>query len=413
MHALRRRSRARARRGRAASTSSAARARFPSSGATLRERFGRRVHRSPYPFAAVAIGLAIAADERAAEFALVDRSRARSASSARRTAGATSPSTRSSAPSAELPARAKRGAAHERVYRAAHNVGHFRFVECGAVSTNGAPAGDMTPFGDVVFPFDPPSATPTFAARAGRRIGRRPADRRALRASTRAASSRSSSPTWTTATSARIASARHRRHTTNRSLSGVSSPRGGSAGVPLGASRRLRRGIRLHVHGLGVEVEPERGRRRAGRCTRRGQRLRLRPLRAAGRDARKSRLLAAQHLHELRHGRRRRPRRHGRRARARVSLRSFPRRAECVRRDAAGHRWVVILREGQSRDGPVGCLERRVPRRVSEGVRRALWRRARGARFRRRARAQPGEHQRLGRSTHEGQSPGRSSRLAR
>ncbi len=38
----------------------------------LRERFGRRVHRSPYPSAAVAIGLAIAADEDAG-FTLVDR----------------------------------------------------------------------------------------------------------------------------------------------------------------------------------------------------------------------------------------------------------------------------------------------------------------------------------------------------
>ena len=38
----------------------------------LRERFGRRVHRSPYPSAAVAIGLSIAADGTAA-FELVDR----------------------------------------------------------------------------------------------------------------------------------------------------------------------------------------------------------------------------------------------------------------------------------------------------------------------------------------------------
>jgi molecular chaperone DnaK (HSP70) len=38
----------------------------------LRERFGRRVHRSPYPSAAVAIGLSIAADA-GAGFELVDR----------------------------------------------------------------------------------------------------------------------------------------------------------------------------------------------------------------------------------------------------------------------------------------------------------------------------------------------------
>jgi molecular chaperone DnaK (HSP70) len=38
----------------------------------LRERFGRRVHRSPYPFAATGIGLAIAGDPRA-RFELSDR----------------------------------------------------------------------------------------------------------------------------------------------------------------------------------------------------------------------------------------------------------------------------------------------------------------------------------------------------
>src|SRR6185369_17904370 len=38
----------------------------------LRERFGRRVHRSPYPSAAIAMGLAIAVDEDAG-FELSDR----------------------------------------------------------------------------------------------------------------------------------------------------------------------------------------------------------------------------------------------------------------------------------------------------------------------------------------------------
>ncbi len=38
----------------------------------LRERFGRRVHRSPYPSAAIAIGLAIACDDEAG-FELADR----------------------------------------------------------------------------------------------------------------------------------------------------------------------------------------------------------------------------------------------------------------------------------------------------------------------------------------------------
>jgi molecular chaperone HscA len=41
------------------------------------------------------------------------------------------------------------------VYRAAHNLGRFRFVECGSVSPAGAPDGDVSPFGEVIFPFDP------------------------------------------------------------------------------------------------------------------------------------------------------------------------------------------------------------------------------------------------------------------
>jgi len=127
---------------------------LPLVGRELRERYGRRVHRSPYPFAAVAIGLAIAADESAA-FELADRlSRCfgvfREADGGQDIAfdpifGA----------DAALPARGEGGAAYERTYRAAHNLGHFRFVECGTVSPSGAPDGDVTPVGEVVFPFDP------------------------------------------------------------------------------------------------------------------------------------------------------------------------------------------------------------------------------------------------------------------
>ena len=67
------------------------------------------------------------------------------------------PPPRTNAPTAEapLPTRGTDGAALERVYRAAHNLGHFRFVECGAVSPHGGPDGDVTPFGEVIFPFDP------------------------------------------------------------------------------------------------------------------------------------------------------------------------------------------------------------------------------------------------------------------
>jgi molecular chaperone DnaK (HSP70) len=41
-----------------------------------------------------------------------------------------------------------------RRYRAAHNVGWFRFVECTAIE-EGEPRGDLVPFAEVLFPFDP------------------------------------------------------------------------------------------------------------------------------------------------------------------------------------------------------------------------------------------------------------------
>jgi molecular chaperone DnaK len=41
-----------------------------------------------------------------------------------------------------------------RTYRAAHNIGHFRFVECSRL-LDSRPDGDMTPYDPVFFPFDP------------------------------------------------------------------------------------------------------------------------------------------------------------------------------------------------------------------------------------------------------------------
>jgi molecular chaperone DnaK (HSP70) len=119
---------------------------------TLRERFGRRVHRSPYPSAAVAIGLAIAADD-SAGFALSDRY-ARTFGVFREAEGGQritfdpifTEGTLLPAPSTPL--------TRTRSYRAAHNVGHFRFFECSAVEQDGRPRGDMAVYGDVYFPFD-------------------------------------------------------------------------------------------------------------------------------------------------------------------------------------------------------------------------------------------------------------------
>ena len=119
----------------------------------LRERFGRRVHRSPYPSAAVAIGLAIAQD-RAADFSLVDRY-ARTFGVFREGSGGREITFDAIfEPDTALPEREAGPLTRKRSYRAAHNVGHYRFFECASVDGAGKPRGDMTIFGDVRFPFD-------------------------------------------------------------------------------------------------------------------------------------------------------------------------------------------------------------------------------------------------------------------
>jgi molecular chaperone DnaK (HSP70) len=119
---------------------------------TLRDRFGRRVHRSPYPSAAVAIGLAIAADE-GAGFLLSDRYARTFGVFREGAAGREITFDPIFTKDTELPS-ASEPLTSSRVYRAAHNVGHFRFFECGELDAEGKPRGDMALFSDVYFPFD-------------------------------------------------------------------------------------------------------------------------------------------------------------------------------------------------------------------------------------------------------------------
>jgi len=117
----------------------------------LRERFGRRVHRSPYPSASTAIGLAIAADE-SAGFTLTDRFSRSFGVFREREAGRTMTFDPIVLPDAVLPD--ERAVVVRRRYRAAHNVGHYRFVEC-AGAADEVETGELLPFGEVFFPFDP------------------------------------------------------------------------------------------------------------------------------------------------------------------------------------------------------------------------------------------------------------------
>ena len=120
----------------------------------LRARFGRKVHRSPYPSAAIAIGLAIACDE-SAGFELADRYSRTFGVFRESAAGAEITFDPIFTSETALPSRAGEPVRCRRDYRAAHNVGHFRFFECNAISDDGRPRGDMMVSGDVLFPFDP------------------------------------------------------------------------------------------------------------------------------------------------------------------------------------------------------------------------------------------------------------------
>jgi molecular chaperone DnaK (HSP70) len=120
----------------------------------LRAAYGRRVRRSPYPSGAIAIGLAIAADE-AADYELKDRFHHNLGVFREVQGGSQIGFDRIIGPETEVPSPGGKPVELSRRYRATHNVGHFRFIECGWLDDSGHPSGDIKPFADVMFPFDP------------------------------------------------------------------------------------------------------------------------------------------------------------------------------------------------------------------------------------------------------------------
>ena len=119
----------------------------------LREQFGRRVHRSPYPGASTAIDLAIAAD-RDANVRLTDRL-SRGFGVFREADGGT----RTSFDAILTEDSIQKGGGVSatvatRRYQAVHNIGRYRFVECAGVDDDGEPRGELAPYEDVLFPFD-------------------------------------------------------------------------------------------------------------------------------------------------------------------------------------------------------------------------------------------------------------------
>jgi molecular chaperone DnaK (HSP70) len=126
---------------------------LPVVGRVLRELFGRRVHRSAYPSAAIAMGLAIAGDEEAG-FRLEDRLSRHFGVFRESQGGRDVVFDPIFSRDARVPGQHDAPVVHRRVYRAAHNVGRYRFVECASLDGSGVPLGDITAYNDVFFPFD-------------------------------------------------------------------------------------------------------------------------------------------------------------------------------------------------------------------------------------------------------------------
>ena len=127
---------------------------FPLVARALRAVFDeKRVKRSLHPFAATAIGLAAFLDKEAG-FALSERLSHHFGVFREARAGEDVYFDPIVPKGAELPTAGQPPFVVTRTYRAAHNIGHFRFVECSRLQ-DGRPDGDVTPYDPVFFPFDP------------------------------------------------------------------------------------------------------------------------------------------------------------------------------------------------------------------------------------------------------------------
>jgi hypothetical protein len=120
----------------------------------LREKFGQgRVRRSPHPFAATAIGLANFLDEDAG-YELSDALTRHFGVWREAALGQEVAFDAIFNKDTRLPRMDEPPLEAVRRYRPAHNLGHYRFVECGKLR-EGRPDGNLAPWDEIRFPFDP------------------------------------------------------------------------------------------------------------------------------------------------------------------------------------------------------------------------------------------------------------------
>ncbi len=125
---------------------------LPSVARILRESFGRKVRRSAYMRSASAVGLAIRAasgSDRLNERFNQNFGMWREADS-----GGTIVFDLIFPRGIRLPEPGQPPLRLERAYQPAHNIGHFRFLECSRLDSKGQPIGEITNWEQIQFPFD-------------------------------------------------------------------------------------------------------------------------------------------------------------------------------------------------------------------------------------------------------------------
>jgi len=121
---------------------------------SLREVFGSSVRRSAQTRFATAIGLAIQADSEAG-YQLRDRFTRYFGVWREGEGGRIAIFDPLFTKGVVLPGPDQPPLLQVRRYAPAHNIGHFRYLECAQLSADAHPAGDIVTWGDILFPFDP------------------------------------------------------------------------------------------------------------------------------------------------------------------------------------------------------------------------------------------------------------------
>jgi molecular chaperone DnaK (HSP70) len=126
---------------------------LPAVARVLRENFGRKVRRSAYMRSASAVGLAIRAA--AASDKLHDQFNQNFGIWREADSGGRIVFDLIFPRGVQLPAPDEPPLHYERVYKPAHNIGHFRYLECSRLDEESQPVGEITNWEQIQFPFDP------------------------------------------------------------------------------------------------------------------------------------------------------------------------------------------------------------------------------------------------------------------